>query len=102
MPALQGVVFSRRSRAGHRADRQCLARVQEMPALLGSKMPITEANAVIQRLTGGEISRVTLDREAKRQGGWAERKREKLDEEMQTAEGARALGQGSSGDPLRW
>jgi len=74
--------------------------VQEMAALLGSKMPITEASAVIQRLTGVDLSRPTLDREAKRQGGRAERKRDKLDEEMRTAEGARTQGQGSSNTPF--
>jgi hypothetical protein len=74
--------------------------VQEMTALLGSKMPITDANAVIKRLTGVNLSRATLDREAKRQGGRAQRKRDKLDEEMRTAEGARAQGQGASTAPF--
>ena len=41
--------------------------VQEMAALLGSKMPISEASAVIKRLTGVDLPRPTLDREAKRQ-----------------------------------
>ncbi len=71
--------------------------VQEMAALLGSKMPITEAHAVIKRLMGVDLSRATLDRQAKRQGGRAERQREKLDEEMRTAEGARAQGHRRSG-----
>ncbi|HVI72135.1 MAG TPA: ISKra4 family transposase [Pyrinomonadaceae bacterium] len=74
--------------------------VQEMAALLGSKMPITEASAVIKRLTGVDLPRATLDREAKRQGQRAERKREKLDEQMRTAEGARAQGRGASTAPF--
>jgi hypothetical protein len=74
--------------------------VQEMAALMGSKMPIGEAGAVIKRLTGVGLSRATLDREAKRQGDRAERKRKKLDEEMRTAEGARAQGQGLSTAPF--
>lgn len=74
--------------------------VQEMAALLGSKMPINEASAVIKRLTGVTIPRATLDREAKRQGGRAERTRETLDEEMRTAAGARAQGPGSISKPF--
>lgn len=70
--------------------------VQEMAALLGSKMPITEANAVLKRLTGVDLARATLDREAKRQGKRAQQKRTKLDEEMRTAEGAGVQGQGAS------
>ena len=60
--------------------------VQEMAALVGSKMPSTEASAVVQRLTGVELPRATLDREARRQGQRAEEKREQLDEEMRTAQ----------------
>jgi len=71
--------------------------VQEMAALLGSKMPIAEASAVIRRLTGVELPRATLDREARRQGGRAERKRNELDEQMQTGEGARAQSKTSMG-----
>jgi transposase-like protein len=74
--------------------------VQEMAALLGSKMPISEASAVIRRLTGVDLPRPTLDREAKRQGRRAERKRDKLDEQMHTAAGAQAQGQGRSGQPF--
>lgn len=74
--------------------------VQEMTALLGSKMPIAEASAVIERLTGVDLSRATLDREAKRQGDRAQRKRDKLDEQMHTAQGARAQSQGSSTAPF--
>jgi hypothetical protein len=62
--------------------------VQEMAALVGSKMPITEARAVIQRLTGVELPRATLDREARRQGKRATAKREELDQQMRTVGGA--------------
>jgi len=61
--------------------------VQEMAALVGSKMPIAEASAVIKRLTGVELPRATLDREARRQGQRATQKREELDEQMRTARG---------------
>jgi hypothetical protein len=64
--------------------------VQEMAALLGSKMPLTEASAVLKRLTGVDLPRATLDRQAQRQGERAERTREKLDQEMKTAAGVRA------------
>lgn len=64
--------------------------VQEMAALLGSKMPLTEASAVLKRLTGVELPRATLDRETQRQGERAEQMREKLDAAMKTAAGARA------------
>jgi hypothetical protein len=62
--------------------------VQEMAALVGSKMPITEASAVIKRLTGVELPRATLDREARRQGQRATQKRTELDQQMRTAQGA--------------
>jgi len=42
--------------------------VQEMSALLVSKMPAEQAEAICQRLTGIELSRSTLARDAKRQG----------------------------------
>ena len=42
--------------------------VQEIAALMVSKMPVSEAQLVIERLTGQRISLATLDREAKRQG----------------------------------
>src|SRR5436190_17919687 len=59
-----------------------------MAALVGSKMPITEASAVIERLTGVELPRATLDREARRQGQRATEKRTELDQQMRTAQGA--------------
>jgi hypothetical protein len=62
--------------------------VQEMVALTVSKMPVQEASAVIARLTGVKLPPATLDREARRQGQRAERKRTELDEQMRTAQGA--------------
>jgi hypothetical protein len=62
--------------------------VQEMAALVGSKMPMTEASAVIERLTGVKLPRATLDREARRQGKRATQERDRLDEQMRTAAGA--------------
>jgi len=50
-------------------------------------MPITEASAVIKRLTGVELPRATLDREARRQGQRATQKRTQLDQQMRTAQG---------------
>ncbi len=65
--------------------------VQEMAALMGSKMPPAEASAVIERLTGVKLPRATLDREARRQGRRAEQERQKLDEQMRLAEGAQQV-----------
>jgi hypothetical protein len=62
--------------------------VQEMAALTVSKMPVQEASAVIERLTGVKLPPATLDREARRQGQRAERKRTELDAQMRTAQGA--------------
>jgi hypothetical protein len=56
-------------------------RVQEMAALLASKMPVEEASAVMEHLTGVKMPRATLDREAKRQGERARRLRDQLDEQ---------------------
>jgi hypothetical protein len=56
-------------------------RVQEMAALLASKMPVEEASAVMEHLTGVKMPRSTLDREAKRQGQRARDLRRKLDEQ---------------------
>lgn len=61
--------------------------VQEMAALTVSKMPVTEASAVIERLTGVKLPPATLDREARRQGRRADKKRTQLDEQMRTAQG---------------
>ena len=56
-------------------------RVQEMAALLASKMPVGEASVVLEHLTGVKMARATLDREARRQGQRAQRLRGKLDEQ---------------------
>lgn len=56
-------------------------RVQEMAALLASKMPVGEASAVLEHLTGVKLPRATLDREARRQGQRAQRLRRQLDEQ---------------------
>jgi hypothetical protein len=53
--------------------------VQEMTALLASKMPAGEASVVLERLTGIRIPRATLDREARRQGQRAVQLRDELD-----------------------
>lgn len=66
----------------------CSPSVQEMAALGVSKLPVGEAGAVIERLTGVKIPRATLDREARRQGKKAENKRQELDEQMQQGAGA--------------
>jgi len=56
-------------------------RVQEMAALLASKMPVSEASAVLEHLTGVKLPRATLDREARRQGERARRVRHREDEQ---------------------
>jgi hypothetical protein len=55
-------------------------RVQEMAALLASKMPVEEASQVLEHLTGVRMPRPTLHREAQRQGQRARQLRRKLDE----------------------
>jgi len=55
-------------------------RVQEMAALLASKMPVSEASVVLEHLTGVKLPRATLDREARRQGERARRVRQHEDE----------------------
>lgn len=55
-------------------------RVQEMAALLASKMPVSEASAVLEHLTGVNLPRATLDREARRQGQRAQKLRRQEDE----------------------
>src|SRR6185436_1202509 len=51
-------------------------RVQEMSALLASKMPVAEASAVLEHLTQVKMPRASLDREAKRQGQRAQKLRD--------------------------
>jgi hypothetical protein len=65
--------------------------VQEMAALTVSKMPVNEASAVIERLTGVKLPPATLDREARRQGQRANQKRTQLDEQMRTSQGAEQM-----------
>lgn len=65
--------------------------VQEMAALTVSKMPVQEASAVIERLTGVKLPPATLDREARRQGQRAGKKRTQLDEQMRTAHGTEQM-----------
>jgi hypothetical protein len=65
--------------------------VQEMAALTVSKMPVQEASAVIERLTGVKLPPATLDREVRRQGRRADKKRAQLDEQMRTGHGARQM-----------
>lgn len=55
--------------------------VQDMSALLVSKMPVEEASAVLEHLTGVRLPRATLDREAKRQGQRAQKLRQQLDQQ---------------------
>jgi hypothetical protein len=58
--------------------------VQEMTALLASKMPVEEASVVLEHLTGLKLPRATLDREARRQGERAQRLRTQLDQQATT------------------
>ena len=60
----------------------CSPGVQEMAALVASKMPVGEASVVLERLTGVKLPRATLDREARRQGKRAEGKRQEMDEQI--------------------
>jgi hypothetical protein len=55
--------------------------VQDMGALLVSKMPVQDASAVLEHLTGIQLPRATLDREARRQGERAQRLRAQLDQQ---------------------
>jgi hypothetical protein len=65
--------------------------VQAMAALTVSKMPVQEASAVIERLTGVKLPLATLDREARRQGQRADQQRTQLDEQMRTGQGAEQM-----------
>jgi hypothetical protein len=58
--------------------------VQEMAALLASKMPVEDASAVLEHLTGVKMPRATLDREARRQGERAQAVRTELDRQAAT------------------
>jgi hypothetical protein len=59
-------------------------RVQEMAALLASKMPVSEASVVLEHLTGVQLPRATLDREARRQGERARQVRRQEDEQARS------------------
>lgn len=61
--------------------------VQDMAALLASKMPVEDASTVLEHLTGVKLPRATLDREAKRQGQRAQRLRSELDRQAATQKG---------------
>jgi hypothetical protein len=65
----------------------CSPAVQEMAALVASKLPVGEASAVMERLAGVKLPRATLDREAHRQGQRAEDKRQQMDEQMSQGTG---------------
>jgi hypothetical protein len=58
--------------------------VQDMAALLASKMPVEDASAVLEHLTGVKLPRATLDREARRQGERAQALRAQLDQQAAT------------------
>ena len=58
--------------------------VQDLAALLASKMPVAEASVVLEHLTGIKVPRATLDREARRQGQRAQQLRTQLDAQAAT------------------
>jgi hypothetical protein len=58
-----------------------------MAVLAASKLPVGEASAVVERLTGVKLPRATLDREARRQGQRAEGRRRERDEQMSRGAG---------------
>jgi hypothetical protein len=58
--------------------------VQAMAALLASKMPVEDASVVLEHLTGIQMPRATLDREARRQGQRAQRLRTRMDQQAAT------------------
>ena len=60
----------------------CVPGVQEMAALAVSKLPVAEASAVMERLTGVKLPRATLDREARRQGERGQGLRQEMDRQM--------------------
>ena len=62
-----------------------------MAALVASKLPVAEASAVIERLTGVKLARATLDRAARRQGKRAEGQRQEMDQQMSQGAGAEQL-----------
>jgi hypothetical protein len=74
--------------------------VQEMAALLASKMPPEQAVLVAQRM-GLKLSRCTLDREAHRQGLRAEAARAAHLSQLDSWEGLQGLAAASEGPPAQ-
>lgn len=64
---------------GLTGDGQSSPSLQEAAALAVSKIPCGDAVAVLGRLAGLDVSRATLDREARRQGKRAEELRDDMD-----------------------
>jgi len=77
-PHCEHWVFPADRALGLRADSTASPLVQEMCALLVSKMPAEQAEALSLRVTGRRLSRSTLAREAQRQGEQAIGVRQKL------------------------
>lgn len=65
--------------------------VQAMAALTVSKMPVQEASAVMERLTGERLPPATLHRVARRQGRRADQQRQRLDEQMRIVQGVEQM-----------
>src|SRR5262245_42897301 len=93
--ALQTVALSGRPGHGLKRHGWRIAVGAGNGSLTVSKMPVKEASAVIERLTGVKLPPATLDREARRQGQRADRKRKQLDEQMQTGQGLQKMLPGS-------
>jgi hypothetical protein len=66
--------------------------VQEAAALLATKMPVGEAAAVLERLTGVSVPRSTLDRAAKQSGEKAQQHRKSKDAQARLGLGIQTLG----------
>lgn len=84
-PHCEQWVFPADRALGLRADSTASPLVQEMCALLVSKMPAEQAEALSLRVTGRCLSRSTLGREAQRQGDQAIGVRQKLVEAPKVA-----------------
>jgi hypothetical protein len=65
--------------------------VQEAAALLAAKMPVGEASAVLERLTGVKMPRATLDRAAKQSGRKAQEQRKSKDAQARLGQDIKAL-----------
>jgi hypothetical protein len=65
--------------------------VQEAAALLAAKMPVGEASAVLERLTGVSMPRSTLDRAAKQSGEKAQKHRKDKDAQARLGQGIQRL-----------